>query len=632
MSTSFLSRLSLQGRDLQYKLVIIEGLVFVLPFCILTYILYIKEAFRDVEHAIAYLLILFVVLAGIITLRQIFDRILRIAANAERAAAGDISSFSATDALADTEDLREISSSFRTLLDKFQDVGMELTKKTNDLLAIKELSEIANECLQLNRILATLAEKSMSVANAAVATVYYLDKDQPLEIIPSPSAQLTSDFNNFSYDMECQARLALLEMKPTVLAPGMHPFSLLSLPLIDEEDLKAVIILLRKEKQQPFRADDVHALAIMVNAVRSALKNALLYKRIEEQFLIIKEKSASLSREMEERKLIEASLRQTEEIWRRYAFIVNTAKEFMTLINRDYRYETVSHSYCLAHNKTPEELIGKSVVEIWGTTGEEVIKKHLEKCFSGEVVSYQDHFEFDSGGKRYYDVNYYPYRSSGNSTVTHAIVVTHDVNDYILNKISLEATVKKLQSLMEGTIAALSNVIEIKDPYTAGHQHSVAKIACAIAEVLKLPQDQLELVRISAEIHDIGKICIPAEILSKPSRLSDMEFTLIKSHPEMANVILGNIDFPIPIAPIILQHHERLDGSGYPLGLREEQICLEAKIIAVADVVDSMSSHRPYRPALGIELARAELAKNKGVLYDREVVDAFFSLNWQCQD
>ncbi len=627
MSIPILSRLSLQGRDLQYKLVIIQGLVFVLPFCLLTYILYVKEAFKDVEHVIAYLLILFVVLAGIITLRQIFDRILRLAAHAEKAASGEISTFP-PESQADAEDLREISGSFKTLLEKFQNVGSELTKKTNDLMAIKDISEIANEYLHLNRILEALAEKSLSVTGAAAAAVYYFDNEQPLKIIPCTNADLCDDYKRYAYEMECQARLSLLDMKPVISPPAANTFSLLSLPAIDEDDIKAIITLLRKEAQQPFQADDLQTLTIMLTAVKSALKNAILHRRLEEQLLVSKETSQSLRREMEEKKATEASLRRSEEIWRRYAFIVNTAKEFMTLINRDYHYETVSHSYCLAHNKNPDELIGKSIVEIWGTNGEEIIKKHLDRCFAGEEVYYQEHFEFDSSGKRYYDVNYYPYRSAGDGVVTHAVVVTHDINDHVLNKMSLEATIKKLQSLTESAIAALANVIEIKDPYTAGHQHSVAKIAAAIAAAMQLPHDQKELIRISAEIHDIGKICIPAEILSKPSQLSDMEFTLIKSHPEMANVILGDIDFPISIAPIILQHHERLNGSGYPLGLRDEEICLEAKIIAVADVVDSMSSHRPYRPALGVEQAKEELIKNRGILYDAQVVNAFLSLNW----
>ena len=370
----------MQGRDLQYKLVIIQGLVFVLPFCLLTYMLYIKEAFRDVEHVLAYLLLLFVVLAGIITLRQIFDRILRIAAQAQRAAAGDIASFPVEN-LADTEDLKEISASFKILLDKFQEVGKELTKKTNDLLAIKEISDIANEYLHLDRILQSLCEKSLYTTNAAVATIYYIENDHPLKVIPSPNADKTDDFVKYSYEMECRARLAFLDMKPTIPPSRPGNISTISMPVIDREDLKAVIIILRKETQPPFQEDDLQSLVVMFNTVNSALQNAVLHRRIEEQYLIIKDKSESLQREIEERKAMEASLRQTEENWRRYAFIVNTAKEFMTLINRDYRYETVSYSYCLAHNKVPEDLVGKTVGEIWGTEGEEIIKKHLTDAF-----------------------------------------------------------------------------------------------------------------------------------------------------------------------------------------------------------------------------------------------------------
>jgi HD-GYP domain-containing protein (c-di-GMP phosphodiesterase class II) len=197
----------------------------------------------------------------------------------------------------------------------------------------------------------------------------------------------------------------------------------------------------------------------------------------------------------------------------------------------------------------------------------------------------------------------------------------------MVNKIDLENTVTKLRELMKGIIATISNLIEMKDPYTAGHQQSVANIAYAIATVMNLPQEQKELVRISAEIHDIGKISIPAEILSKPNKLNEMEWALIKAHPEMSELILSKIDFPIPIAPVIVQHHERIDGSGYPRGLKGDEICLEAKIIAVADVVDSMSSHRPYRPAVGREEALEELTRNRGILYDAAVVDAYMSLD-----
>jgi len=626
MSMSIISRLSIKNQDLQYKLIIIQGLVFVLPFCLLTYILYIKNAFQDTEHVVAYLLILFVVLAGIVTLRQIFDRIFKFAQHVEQAAMGYASTITRED-LDDSEDLKEISHSFQTLLDKFQQVGAELTKKTGDLMAIKELTEMADHRLDLSRLMQSLTDKALEVATAAATAAYYFEKDQALRIIPASGSDLSEDYQEFSYDMECRARLVLLDMKASISPTDAHTFSMISLPVVDEEDIKAILILVRRKNQKPFGSEDLDSLGIMLNAVKSTIKNALLYRRSEDQRAMLKEKSEFLAVEIEKRKIVEDSLRQTKEKWRRYSFIVNTAKEFMTLINRGYRYETVSQSYCHAHQKSPEEIIGKSVHEIWGPGSADLIVKNLDRCFTGEEIYYQEQFAFNDGVSRYYDVNYYPYRSVDDGKITHAIVITHNVNDYMVNKIDLENTVTKLRELMKGIIATISNLIEMKDPYTAGHQQSVANIAYAIATAMNLPQEQKELVRISAEIHDIGKISIPAEILSKPSKLNEMEWALIKAHPEMSELILSKIDFPIPIAPVIVQHHERIDGSGYPRGLKGDEICLEAKIIAVADVVDSMSSHRPYRPAVGREEALEELTRNRGILYDAAVVDAYMSLD-----
>jgi putative nucleotidyltransferase with HDIG domain len=167
----------------------------------------------------------------------------------------------------------------------------------------------------------------------------------------------------------------------------------------------------------------------------------------------------------------------------------------------------------------------------------------------------------------------------------------------------------------------MSVTVEMRDPYTAGHQRRVSKLACAIAREIGLPGAQIEGIRMAGEIHDIGKIYVPAEILSKPGKLTDIEFTIIKTHAQVGYDILKNIEFPWPIADIVVQHHERLNGSGYPAGLKGGAILPEANIIIVADVVEAMSSHRPYRPAHGIDTALAEIVQNKGVLYDAAVVD-----------
>ena len=184
----------------------------------------------------------------------------------------------------------------------------------------------------------------------------------------------------------------------------------------------------------------------------------------------------------------------------------------------------------------------------------------------------------------------------------------------------------KLQRVLEGTVHTLVAAIEMRDPYTAGHQRRVAQLACAIANEMGLSEEQIEGIRMAALIHDMGKITVPAEILSKPTPLSDHERGLIKNHAQVGHDVLKEMDFPWPLAQIVLQHHERLDGSGYPQGLSDEEIMLEARILAVADVVEAMASYRPYRPARGLDKALEEISQNRGVLYDTEVVDVCLKL------
>jgi len=173
---------------------------------------------------------------------------------------------------------------------------------------------------------------------------------------------------------------------------------------------------------------------------------------------------------------------------------------------------------------------------------------------------------------------------------------------------------------------ALASTAEIRDPYTSGHQKNVTKLASSIAEHMGLSAELIKGLRIAGLLHDIGKISVPAEILSKPGKITKDERNIIKNHCRVGYDILKGIEFPWPIAKIVLQHHERMDGSGYPLGIRGEEILLEARIIAVADVIEAMSSHRPYRAALGLDEALEEIRKNRGISFDPEVVDACLDL------
>jgi len=185
---------------------------------------------------------------------------------------------------------------------------------------------------------------------------------------------------------------------------------------------------------------------------------------------------------------------------------------------------------------------------------------------------------------------------------------------------------EKLKKTLDASIQTMSKIIEVKDPYTAGHQQRVSQLTTAISKELNLSPDKIKGIRIASLLHDIGKISVPTEILSKTTTLSDIEFSLIKGHSQAGSDILKAIDFSYPVANIVLQHHERLDGSGYPNNLKGDKILLEARILGVADVVEAMSSHRPYRPSLGIDAALEEISQNRGILYDPEVVDVCLKL------
>lgn len=205
---------------------------------------------------------------------------------------------------------------------------------------------------------------------------------------------------------------------------------------------------------------------------------------------------------------------------------------------------------------------------------------------------------------------------------TGAVLVLRDATISRRTEASLHKALIELRQTFRQTVSALAATSEKRDPYTAGHQARVAQLACAMARHLGHSEDVVEGIRVAAMLHDIGKINIPAEILAKPTKLSPLEMSIMRLHCQVGYDILREIAFPWPVADIVLQHHERLDGSGYPNALRDVDILPEARIVAVADVVEAMSSHRPYRPARGIDLAFEEIASGRGIRYDAQVVDA----------
>jgi PAS domain S-box-containing protein len=213
---------------------------------------------------------------------------------------------------------------------------------------------------------------------------------------------------------------------------------------------------------------------------------------------------------------------------------------------------------------------------------------------------------------------------AGNPTAV--VKIYKDITKRMLAQEELRNSMQQLRKNLANTIQAMARTVETRDAYTAGHQKRTTDIASAIAFEMGLSKETIDGIRMAGVIHDLGKISIPAEILSKPGIISDSEFSLIKQHPQSGFEILKGIDFKWPVADIVLQHHERINGSGYPYGRQGDDILLEARVIGVADVIEAMASHRPYRPALGIDDAFEEITTNSGVLYEPDVVDAAVDL------
>jgi PAS domain S-box-containing protein len=204
--------------------------------------------------------------------------------------------------------------------------------------------------------------------------------------------------------------------------------------------------------------------------------------------------------------------------------------------------------------------------------------------------------------------------------------ISEDITEQKKNEEKLKNALENLRSALNSIIHVLVSAVESRDPYTSGHQIRTANLAFAIATEMGLPHEKIEAIRMAGPIHDIGKLSIPAEILSRPTKLTELEFSLVKEHSRAGYEILKDVESPWPLAEIVYQHHERMDGSGYPRKLKGDEILLEARIMAVADVVEAMASHRPYRPALGIDVATEEIRKNRGTLYDADAVDACLRL------
>ncbi|MCX5814304.1 MAG: PAS domain S-box protein, partial [Proteobacteria bacterium] len=330
-------------------------------------------------------------------------------------------------------------------------------------------------------------------------------------------------------------------------------------------------------------------------------------------------------RDITERKRAEEAMMVSEQ---RYRSIFENSVEGIFQTRPDGKLITVNPAMVIMFGfASPEEMISgiDDVGKRLYVNPEDRLryKKALEE--QGIIQGFERQHYHKDGSKFWVSVNARAVRDSTGKVLLYEGTVEDITSRKTADEVLKENTEKLRKSLL-GTIRAISMIVETRDPYTAGHQRKVSNLATVVAQDMGLPKDTVDNIRMAGIIHDIGKISVPAEILSKPGILTHLEMDLIKIHSQSGYDILKDVELPYPIAEIVLQHHERMDGSGYPQGLKGDQILLEAKIISVADVVEAIASHRPYRPAKGIDAALEEIEKNKGILYDSKIVEACLKL------
>jgi len=314
--------------------------------------------------------------------------------------------------------------------------------------------------------------------------------------------------------------------------------------------------------------------------------------------------------------------------------VIDSTPDWMYVKDFQHKFLLVNRSFAEAQHLTPQDIIGKADTDLFseemclGNPDKGILGFHNDdnQAFQGQMVhNPRNIVTWADDSLHIYDTYKIPLADQSGKIYA-ALVYSRDMTEQRKAEDEREASFRTIQKTLHDVINTMAKIVEMRDPYTSGHQARVAALAGAIAREMKLDDTRVEHLVMAASIHDVGKMNVPSDILSKPGKLSDIEWAMIKTHPQGGYDILKDVEFSQPLALMVLQHHERLNGSGYPNGLKGNEMLLEAKILAVADVVEAMYSHRPYRPALGIDKALNEISQQRGILYDPDVVDICIKL------
>jgi len=331
------------------------------------------------------------------------------------------------------------------------------------------------------------------------------------------------------------------------------------------------------------------------------------------------------------------SKRAEEAFWEKeekYRWVLNNMADLVAIMDMNLNFIYVSPAIMRMRGYTPEEAVAHTMEQVMTPQSlnlcagafEEELKLEAEGKANPDTVRILNIEQYRKDGSTVMMETYVSFMRDDSGTPVGVISVSRDITERKLAEEKLKHTLARLEKAIAATIQVMVSAIEARDPSTAGHQTRVAALAKAIAGEMALPPDMIDGIHIAGSIHDIGKLSVPAEILAKATKLTDLQFSFIKEHAQIGYDILKNVESPWPLAEIVYQHHERLNGTGYPRNLKGGEIIMEARIMAVADVVEAMASHRPYRAAFDITEALNEIEKNRGVLYDAGVAGACMKL------